>query len=72
MASKTGRRANAAVQKGSNAPVIRDDGSRWHVMDGETKLPAYLPTAEGVTRAEGERLATGLVRPAYLVEVGAS
>lgn len=67
MASKTGRKANAAAKQGNNVPTEKDDGTRWIVRDLETRAQVYL--GSGVSRAQAERLATGLVRPAFLEQV---
>lgn len=70
MASKTTKRArNAAVK--SNAPVEKDDGTRWVVMlknDDGPDYPAYLG-GNGVTRSQAERLSEGLVGESYLVSL---
>lgn len=68
MASKTGRKANAASAKSQPAP--KDDGRRFRVMDLETRTPVYLP-AGGLTESEAVRVATGLVAPAYIAELSA-
>lgn len=66
MASKTGRRANAAgKKKGNNIPVPKDDGSRWIVVNHETGEQVY--SGSGVSRSQAEHLGTGLVAPARLV-----
>lgn len=64
MASKTGRKANKAVQEESNAPVPKDDGTRWLVV--RHGRPVY---AGATTRAEAERLASGLLYPASIIQV---
>lgn len=65
MASKTGRKANQFGKKGkSNAPVEKDDGTRWTVHDHKTGQQVYGGT--GVTRGQAERLATGLVAPSEI------
>jgi hypothetical protein len=66
MASKTSKRANAANKK-NNAPVPKDDGTRWTVHDTETREQVYL--GSGIMKSEAERLATTLLRPAYIVQV---
>ena len=45
----------------------KDDGSRWRVVEAASEWPVYLPTTEGLTRAEAERLAAGLVMPTKIV-----
>jgi hypothetical protein len=68
MASKTTRRANAAGKKKvDNAPIPKDDGTRWTVHDTETRAQVY--PGSGIMRSEAERLATTLLRPAYIVQV---
>lgn len=65
MASKTGRKANAAHKGKSNAPVEKDDGTRWMVVrDGK---PVYM--GAGVSRAQAQRLNDGLLVPGELVQV---
>jgi hypothetical protein len=64
MASKTGRKANAAAKK-SNAPAPKDDGTRWVVMrDGAQVYPG-----SGVARAQAEHLNNGLLVPGELLQV---
>lgn len=64
MASKTGKRANAA-SKNSNAPVPKDDGTRWVVLrdDGQ------VYPGPGVMKAQAEHLAAGLADPGVIVQV---
>lgn len=65
MASKTTKKANAAVKKGNNAPAPKDDGTRWIIMrDGRQVYPG-----PGVTRAQAQHLAGGLLEPAEIVQV---
>lgn len=66
MPSKTTKRARRAGAKPSNAPVAKDDGTRWLVVrHGE---PVYGFTG-GLIRGEAERLATGLLEPAQLRQI---
>jgi hypothetical protein len=65
MASKTGRRANAASKGKNNAPIEKDDGTRWVVVrDGKQVYPGT-----GVTRAQATLLNEGLVVPGELVQI---
>jgi hypothetical protein len=68
MASKTGRKANAAAARGSNLPAEKDDGTRWIVVDasGRTVYPG-----SGVSKSEARRLGEGLLQDGCsLVQVG--
>lgn len=65
MASKTGKKARNAAKKMSNAPVPKDDGTRWIVMRNGEQV--YL--GSGVTRAQAEHLNEGLLVPGELVQV---
>lgn len=61
--SKTARRAAHKVS--SNAPVQRDDGTRWIIVrEGRQVYPGA-----GITRKEAERLRDGLREPAEMVQV---
>lgn len=53
--------------KQSNAPVERDDGTRWQVIDLDGK-PVY-PGGKGVSRKEAERLADGLYMVAKIKQI---
>jgi len=65
MGSKTGKRANKATAKASNAPVEKDDGTRWIVVrDGRAVYGGV-----GVTRAQAQHLCEGLQEPAELQQV---
>lgn len=67
--SKTTKKARrAGGRKVSNAPVEKDDGTRWIVWNLDTDHPAYL-TKGGTTKAEAKRLAEGLVAPTELRQV---
>lgn len=67
MPSKTTKRARRAGSKQSNVPVAKDDGTRWVVVrDG---LPVYRTHRGGTTRAEAERLLSGLLEPAELLQI---
>lgn len=66
MASKTGKKANSASKKAaSNAPVEKDDGTRWVVVrDGR-----QVYVGAGLTRARATLLNDGLREPGRLVQV---
>lgn len=66
MPSKTTKRARRAGAKPSNAPVPKDDGTRWLVV--RHREPVYGPGV-GITRGEAERLATGLLEPAEIRQI---
>lgn len=53
--------------KQSNVPVEKDDGSRWRVIDGDGQ-PVYISNG-GIMKGQAERLAYGLVQPAYIEQV---
>lgn len=53
--------------KAENAPSHKDDGTRWRVVRGD--VPVYGVARGGITRAEAERLAGGLLEPAEIVQI---
>lgn len=49
------------AKKRPHIPTVKDDGTRWQIINQLTKYPVYQ--GEGLTRPEAERLAkTMLVR----------
>lgn len=65
MPSKTTKRARAAAK--SNAPVEKDDGTRWIVRLTEDNHAVY--GTKGVMRSQAEHLSSGLVAESYLEQV---
>jgi hypothetical protein len=68
MASKTGRKANAAAERGRSIKT-ETSGARYQVFDLATRKPAYLSAGSGLSLEEATRLATGRVQESYLVQV---
>jgi hypothetical protein len=66
MASKTGKKANAAAKSKDQRPVPKDDGSRWIVV--RHGRPVY-PSHGGTTLAHAQQLEAGLLEPAELIQV---
>lgn len=64
MPSKTTKKARRAGGKKDNAPVEKDDGTRWTVHNRETGHQVY--PGIGMIRSQAERLATGLYEPAEI------
>lgn len=65
MPSKSTKRARRAGTK-SNAPVAKDDGTRWAVVRAGT--PVYSHTS-GLVKGEAQRLADGLLEAAEVVQI---
>lgn len=65
MASKTSKKANAAAKGRGNAPIEKDDGTRWVIQrDGQQVYPG-----PGSTMGHATRLNEGLLVPGELVQV---
>lgn len=70
MASKTSKKANAAVKKQGNAPVPKDNGDRWVVMHKFEGTERQLYPGSGLKTADAEQLARGVLGHCWLKQVG--
>lgn len=69
MASKTTKRANAAVKGKGNAPRVKDDGRRFVLVHSFEGVERQVYPGPGVMLADAEQLAAGLVEKVKIVEV---
>lgn len=66
-----GRKKAKVASRGvkNNAPIPKDDGTRWMVINKTTGRPAYLVDG-GLMKADAERLAAGLLVETEIKEIG--